>query len=67
MILKTVPEVAAQLRLSDRAIYDLCRAGKLRHLRLGAGKGSIRVSQEDLDAYREACVTGGDGGDQEGA
>lgn len=58
--LKTVPEAASQLRLSDGAVYELCRAGKLRHLRLGNGSGAIRIDQEDIDAYRKSCVVGGE-------
>ena len=58
--LKTVAEVAEQLRLSDRAIYDLCRVGRLRHLRLGNGRGAIRVAQADINAYKDACVSGGE-------
>ena len=58
--LRTVSEVADQLRLSDRAVYDLCRSGTLRHFRLGRGLGAIRVAQADIDAYKDGCATGGD-------
>jgi excisionase family DNA binding protein len=56
--LKTVAEVAAQLRLSDQAVYDLCRVGRLRHLRLGNSRGVIRIAQTDVEAYKDACVSG---------
>ena len=62
MVIRTVAESAAQLRLSDRAVYDLCSAGMLRHLRLGRGAGSIRILQDDLDRYVQACIVGGDEG-----
>lgn len=58
MTLKTVPETAEQLRLSDRAVYELCRRKQLRHLRLGSGSGAIRIAQGDIDAYKAACLVG---------
>ncbi len=58
MVLRTVPEAADQFRLSDRAVYELCRTGKLRHLRLGNGSGAIRIDQADIDAYQRSCIVG---------
>jgi excisionase family DNA binding protein len=52
----TVKEVAERLRLSVPAVYQLCAEQKLGHLRLGVRKGVIRVREEDLEAYIEACT-----------
>lgn len=52
--LRTVAEVAAQLRLSTRAVYELCQSGDLQHFRFGRGRGAIRVSQSAVEAYVHA-------------
>jgi excisionase family DNA binding protein len=62
--LRTVAEAAGQLRLSDGAIYDLCRRGRLPHLRLGRGRGAIRIAQTDIDGYLERCFVGEVGGER---
>ena len=52
----TVKEVAARLRVSQGCIYSLCGSGALRHLRLGTGRGAIRIREEDLQSFVERCV-----------
>src|SRR5437867_4069355 len=52
---KTVQEVAEFLQVSPATVYQLCATRKLAHLRVGAGRGTIRVRQEDLDAFVESC------------
>jgi excisionase family DNA binding protein len=47
----TVQEVAQILKISPATVYDLCKKRKLGHLRVGAGRGTIRIRQEDLDAF----------------
>ncbi|WP_422931598.1 hypothetical protein [Singulisphaera sp. PoT] len=34
-------------------IYVLCRNGLLGHLRIGRGRGTIRIEQADIDAYKK--------------
>ncbi|WP_422931597.1 hypothetical protein [Singulisphaera sp. PoT] len=34
-------------------IYALCADGQLGHLRIGRGRGTIRIDQADIDAYRK--------------
>jgi excisionase family DNA binding protein len=46
--LYTVKEAAAKLKVSDRAVLDWLRAGKLRGLR--AGK-AWRIKESDLEAF----------------
>lgn len=54
---RTVQEVADILRVSRATVYTLCAQGKLSHIRVGAGRGTIRIRQEDLDAFvAEATV-----------
>lgn len=52
--LLTVREVAERLKCSRALIYALCEKGKLSHHRLGMGRGTIRVSVGDLEAFLHA-------------
>jgi excisionase family DNA binding protein len=47
----TVKEVAAELRVTTTTIYELCRAGMIRCLRVGVGRGRIIVPREALTEY----------------
>jgi excisionase family DNA binding protein len=47
----TVKEAAARLRLSPASVYALCAAKKLRHQRVGMGRGKILVPPEAIDEY----------------
>lgn len=44
----TVRQAAERLAVSPDTIYDLCAAGKLRHQRIGRGRGTIRIRPADL-------------------
>jgi excisionase family DNA binding protein len=56
MDLLTVKEAAERLgRVSEKTVYKLCTDRKLAHFRIGAGRGVIRISEEDLEAYRQSC------------
>jgi excisionase family DNA binding protein len=48
---RTVQEVADTLKVAVATVYQLCARGKLAHLRVGVGRGTIRIRQEDLDAF----------------
>ena len=48
---QTVQEAAKVLRVSPSAVYDLCRIRSLPHLRVGTGRGVIRIAQADLETY----------------
>jgi excisionase family DNA binding protein len=48
---RTVKEAAAILHVSPATVYQLCSERKLVHFRVGSGRGTIRVRQEDLDAF----------------
>jgi len=47
----TVPEAARELRLSPASIYALCAAKKLRHQRVGLGRGKIVIPPDALIEY----------------
>ena len=49
-----VNEVAARLQVAPGTIYDLCASGQLPHNRVGVGRGTIRISEEQLKAYLDA-------------
>jgi excisionase family DNA binding protein len=47
----TVHEVADRLRVSQSSVYLLVESGRLAHHRIGARRGAIRISEDDLTAY----------------
>lgn len=48
----TVIEAATLLEVKPATVYALCRAGMLGHLRIGVGRGTIRIELEDVDRFR---------------
>ncbi len=51
----TVGEFAAMYQISDRAVYDLIRVGKLTAHRFGTRRGSIRISDDDRLDWEGRC------------
>lgn len=51
----TVPEVAERLRVAVSTVYALVESGKLGAFRIGPNDGAIRVSEQQLEAYLNAC------------
>jgi excisionase family DNA binding protein len=47
----TVRQAAERLQVAPATIYGLCGRQKLAHLRIGAGRGTIRIPEESLDAF----------------
>lgn len=47
----TIKEAAAELRCSAATVYALCAARKLRHQRVGVGRGKILVPPDAIDEY----------------
>jgi excisionase family DNA binding protein len=43
-----VGEAAKMLQVSADAVYSLCETGKLKHHRIGNGRGTIRILPADL-------------------
>lgn len=54
----TVSDVAAQLRISKASVYQLIEGGRIAHHRIGARRGAIRISQDDLATYMDECHHG---------
>ena len=50
-ILLTVKEAAPRLRLSPTSVYALCAAKKLRHQRVGVGRGKILIPPDAITEY----------------
>jgi excisionase family DNA binding protein len=49
----TVNDAAEHLGVSTQLVYALCAAGKIVHERYGLGRGTIRISEEALEEYRQ--------------
>jgi excisionase family DNA binding protein len=54
----TAKEAAARLEVGLSTVYLLCERGQLSHARIGAGRGTIRISEDDLRAFLESCRAG---------
>ena len=46
---KTAAEILGNI--SEATVYSLCQRKLLGHVRIGAGRGVIRIRQGDIDAY----------------
>lgn len=51
----TVPEAAERLGISANTVYLEIASGRLPCLRVGPKGGKIRLTEEDLAVYLEAC------------
>ena len=51
----TVKQVAQRLNVSQSIIYALVEKGQIVCHRIGVGRGSIRISEEDLACYLKSC------------
>jgi excisionase family DNA binding protein len=47
----TVKEAAKLLGVSEALVYALCASHRLRHSRVGTGRGVIRISVEAISEY----------------
>jgi len=52
----TIREASERIGLSESAVRQLCQAGQLRHRRVGARRGRIRIDELDLQSYLDAAV-----------
>jgi excisionase family DNA binding protein len=48
-----VKQVAERLQVSVATVYQLCAEGRIKHHRLGLGRGTIRITVEQLRQYLE--------------
>ncbi len=52
----TVREAAIRLSVSESTVYALVRNGLLRCVRNGLGRGTVRISAEQLQQYLEGAA-----------
>lgn len=52
----TVKQVAERLAVAQTTVYLLCSESKIDHIRIGIGRGAIRISEDALDAYIKAAT-----------
>lgn len=50
-----VKDVAEQLGVAQGTVYQLCASGKLVHIRIGCGRGAIRIEPAAMAAYVESA------------
>ncbi len=50
-----VREAAKRLEVSASIVYGLCAQGRLPHVRVGLGRGTIRISEDDVRSFLESC------------
>jgi excisionase family DNA binding protein len=55
-----VADVARRLNCSVANAYTLIESGRLPHFRVGAHRGGIRVSEEQLQAFLDSAREGPD-------
>jgi excisionase family DNA binding protein len=53
-----VKQTADRIPCSVATVYALCAAGRLRHSRVGLGRGVIRISEEAIVEYLSSRETG---------
>lgn len=49
--LLTVKQAAERLNVGVGTVYALCARRKLAHVRVGAGRGTLRIEERALDEY----------------
>ena len=57
----SVQEAAARLRVSTSLVYALCDHRLLRHVRIGTGRGTIRIPEDAIDEYLSGRTVGAGG------
>lgn len=55
MRLLTVQESAERLGCSPALVYLLCSKRRVPHVRLGTGRGTIRIAEEELNEFLSSC------------
>jgi excisionase family DNA binding protein len=52
----SVAEAAKELGVSAGTVYALCAGKKIRHERIGLGRGTIRIPEDALEEYRRSVT-----------
>lgn len=58
----TVREAAPRLRVSQNTVYALCSARKLRHVRVGLGRGKVLIPEDAIDEFLRGHTVAAGGG-----
>jgi excisionase family DNA binding protein len=53
-----VKQAAARLEVSVATVYGLVGSGKLKHYRIGNGRGVVRIAEEHLAEFLEQAEPG---------
>lgn len=53
--MKKVKQAAEQLNVAPSTIYTMCQQGLLPHVRIGVGRGTIRIAEQDLAQFLEGA------------
>ena len=56
--LLTVKQVAERLNISAGTLYALCAGRKLEHVRVGAGRGTLRIEEQALLRFVQGATIG---------
>lgn len=51
----TVKEIAGRLRVSPSTVYNLVEEGRISCHRIGKGRGCIRFTEEQVEAFLQSC------------
>lgn len=54
----TVKQAAACLGVSPALVYSLCAARRIRHRRVGLGRGKIQIPEDALEEFGRKCTIG---------
>jgi excisionase family DNA binding protein len=66
VIYLTAKEVAQRLAVAKTTVYLLCSESKIAHIRVGIGRGAIRISEEALEEFiKNATVPVGEANEAE--
>ncbi len=53
-----VRQASERLEVSPSLVYSLCASGKLRHCRVGHGRGRLRIPEDAIEEYLARCTFG---------
>lgn len=51
-----IKEAAERLNVSSATLYHLCAEEKVRHIRVGSGRGTIRIDESALDEFIQGAT-----------
>ncbi len=54
----TVKQAAVRLGVSPALVYSLCAARRIRHRRVGLGRGKILIPEDALEEFGQKCTIG---------